>query len=356
MLTQLLHGRTARRLPGTVRVVVCGMLLAGAGLFTALRDGGPFGSHAPQTVSTASVSVAEPQVLANASSQAQDLASKLIPATGQGPRLSNGTLMICGGGHLPDAIRAEFCKLAGGPKANIVVIPTATSNANHPEYLAELLEDWKATKVNSVQLLHTRSRETANDPDFVEPLAQATGVWMTGGDQCYLTDAYLGTAVQAGLREVLNRGGVVAGTSAGAAVMSGVMITGGQTKADVGQGFDFIEGAIIDQHFLKRNRMDRLIGVLAAHPNLVGLGIDEGTALLVNVRDHQISVLGDSYVVACSPDGSRQSVRLQFLKSGDSVEMAALAIPADVSLDPDHEQTAGVKSAEGQLGMKLGAL
>ncbi|MHC5540898.1 hypothetical protein ACYOEI_21965, partial [Singulisphaera rosea] len=100
-----------------------------------------------------------------------------------------------------------------------------------------------------------------------------------------------------------------------------------QTRADIGKGFDLISGAVIDQHFLKRNRMERLVGVLSSHPNLVGLGIDEETALVVDVREHHLSVIGQSYVVACVPDSQNRSVRLKFLKSGDQTDLADLKIP-----------------------------
>lgn len=240
---------------------------------------------------------------------------------------SGGALVICGGGKLPAAIRHRFCTLAGGADARIVVIPTATARADHAEYLDHVLDDWKECGVGSVRLLHTRSRTMADDPAFVKPLREATGVWFTGGDQTYLTKAYLGTAVERRLKELLGRGGVIGGTSAGAAVMSGVMIAGGLTKADVSQGFDFLAGAVIDQHFLKRNRVERLVGVLSAHPTLVGLGIDEQTALVVDVREHHLSVIGDSYVVACVPDSEHKSVRLKFLKSGDQTDLADLKIP-----------------------------
>jgi cyanophycinase len=238
-----------------------------------------------------------------------------------------GTLVICGGGKLPQPIRERFCGLAGGAQGRIVVIPTATAHADDSKYLDGLLADWKGCGVGSVRLLHTRSRDRANDRDFVQPLSQATGVWLSGGDQSWLTAAYLGTEVERQLKELLARGGVIGGTSAGAAVMSGVMISGGFTKADVSQGFDFINGAVIDQHFLKRNRVERLVGVLSSHPNLVGLGIDEETALVVDVREHHLSVIGDSYVVACVPDSRNHSVRLKFLKSGDQTDLADLKIP-----------------------------
>lgn len=240
---------------------------------------------------------------------------------------SGGALVICGGGKLPPPIRDRFCTLAGGANARIVVIPTATARADHPEYLAHVLDDWRTSGAKTVSLLHTRSRESANDPAFVKPLKEATGVWLTGGDQVFLTRAYLGTAVESQLKSLLARGGVIGGTSAGAAVMSGVMIKGGPVKADVGQGFDLISGAVIDQHFLKRNRLERLVGVLSMHPNLVGLGIDEQTALVFDVREHHLSVIGDSYVVACVPDSQNRSVRLKFLKSGDHTDLADLKIP-----------------------------
>jgi cyanophycinase len=294
--------------------LLCGLLVAGAG--TALTGG----------LKTKPASTKTPPLLAaNAVLKPTSLETIRHPA--------GGSLVICGGGKLPGPIRDRFCTLAGGPDARIVVIPTATARADHADYLAHVLDDWRACGARSVDLLHTRSRETANTTDFVAPLAEATGVWLTGGDQSFLTRAYLGTAVQKQLKALLSRGGVIGGTSAGAAVMSGVMITGGQTKASVGEGFDFLAGAVIDQHFLKRNRVERLVGVLGSHPNLVGLGIDEQTALVVDVQEHHLSVIGDSYVVACVPDSQHNSVRLKFLKSGDQTALSDLKIP-DVATTP----------------------
>ncbi len=137
-----------------------------------------------------------------------------------------------------------------------------------------------------------------------------------------LTQAYLGTEVETQLKALLARGGVIGGTSAGAAVMSGVMIAGGRTKADVGRGFDLISGAVVDQHFLRRNRVERLVGVLVGASDLVGLGIDERTVLVFDVREHHLSVIGDSYVVACATDSNNHSVRYNFLKSGDRFHLA----------------------------------
>ena len=216
------------------------------------------------------------------------------PAAGA-PR---GALVICGGGRLPESARREFVRLAGGPKAKIVAIPTASEDADGPAAtLAEFTEPWRKQGVASAVLLHTRSRARADEPGFTRPLEEATGVWFSGGDQSRVTDAYLGTAVERALHAVLDRGGVLGGTSAGAALMSRVMITGGQDKATVGTGFGFLPGAVVDEHALWRNRVNRLLGVLADHPDLLGVAIDELTALVV--REGRREVMGDSYVVTC---------------------------------------------------------
>jgi cyanophycinase len=237
---------------------------------------------------------------------------------------AEGALVICGGGKLPEAVRDRFFELAGGQRARIVVIPTAQEIADSPN-VGYLLDPWRSRGAASVLVLHTRSREVANDPKFVRPLTEATGVWLGGGKQSWLTQAYLGTEVERLLKAVLDRGGVIGGTSAGAAVMTRVMIARGRTKPDLSEGFDFLPGAVVDQHFLKRNRLRRLLGALSNHPELIGLGIDERTALVVNVRSHLLSVIGDSYVVACVPDPKGDHpARLEILKPGDRTNLSIL--------------------------------
>src|SRR4051794_16826059 len=227
-----------------------------------------------------------------------------------------GSLVICGGGGLPDPVRKRFVELAGGPKARIVVSPTASEDADAkgPE-LAEFTEPWAKRGAASVVLLHTRARAKADEPAFSKPLDEATGVWFSGGDQSRVTDAYLGTAVEKALRKVLDRGGVIGGTSAGAAITSRVMITGGQEKATVGTGFGFLPGAVVDQHALRRNRVNRLLGVLADHPGLAGIAIDEATALVV--RQDRWQVIGKSYVVVCRLPGNGQHARFDVFEEGD---------------------------------------
>jgi cyanophycinase len=238
-------------------------------------------------------------------------ASSTIP-----PPADRGSLVICGGGGLPESVRGEFLKLAGGPTAKIVVIPTAGGDADGPAAArAESLEPWIKRGAASATVLHTRSRARADEPDFTRPLEVATGVWFGGGDQSRVTEVYLGTGVERALHRVLERGGVIGGTSAGAAVMSHVMITGGRGQATVGTGFGFLPGAVVDQHILKRNRVNRLLGVLAEHPELTGVGVDEGTALVVG--HGRWRVVGNSYVVVCRSSAGGQPIKLDVFHDGD---------------------------------------
>ncbi|WZO99902.1 cyanophycinase [Isosphaeraceae bacterium EP7] len=242
----------------------------------------------------------------------------------------SGALVICGGGAIPDSVRKQFVDLAGGADARIVVIPTAHSIADRPNAAEMVLAPWKQFGARSLTVFHTRSREKADDAEFLRPLVEATGVWFGGGVQSNLVAAYRGTAVEAHLAELLKRGGVIGGTSAGAAVMTRVMIASGRIEAKLGEGFDFLPGSVVDQHFLKRNRYKRLMGVLNKNPNLLGFGIDEQTALIV--RGRRLDVVGNSYVVACQAAVGDQGPRTEFLKGGDQADLDSLRGPRPIVL------------------------
>ena len=226
-----------------------------------------------------------------------------------------GALVIVGGGGMPDVVRDRFVALAGGKAARIVVIPTASEAADDKAEEGSYLDPWRKYEPTSLRLLHTRSRDRANDPTFARAIDEATAVWFSGGDQTKLTAAYLDTATDRAIHALLGRGGAVGGTSAGAAVMSQVMIEGGDPKAEVGRGFGFVTRAVLDQHFLRRNRMNRLLGVLDSHPELIGLGIDESTALVI--EGDRWSVLGRSYVIACQPALGGHPPRFASFGDGD---------------------------------------
>jgi cyanophycinase len=233
-----------------------------------------------------------------------------------------GALVVCGGGSLPDAVRDHFLELAGGPRARLVIIPTASKKADTAEGAKALLP-WMDRKVASAVLLHTRLRPQANDPAFLKPLTEATGVWIAGGDQRLLTAAYLDTAVLVEIKKVLTRGGVVGGTSAGAAVMSRVMIAGGVQRPEIDRGFGLLRQVIVDQHFHQRNRLQRLQAALAEHPGLVGLGVDEETAVVI--RKGTLKVVGRFSAVTCIAASPDQPASVQVLGAGEQADLIALS-------------------------------
>ncbi len=235
-----------------------------------------------------------------------------------------GTLLIAGGGQLSNMIRHRFVELAGGKQARIVVIPATSVDETT---IAQYRASWIALDVESVEILHADSRTEADDPEFSKILDTATGVWLGGGQQTWLAAWYGRTRVETRLKELLARNGVIGGTSAGAAVMSSVMIAGGRERPTMGHGFDLIPGAIIDQHFVKRNRIRRLQSALEQHPDLVGFGIDEGTALQYAVESGRFQVVGHSCVVACVPQvepGQQPNFRIEFFNPGDEFDIQRL--------------------------------
>jgi cyanophycinase len=213
-----------------------------------------------------------------------------------------GSLVLMGGGKMTDAVRRRFLELAGGKEARLVVIPSASAR---PDAAARSLALWRTARVKSVRVLHATGRRQADDHRFSGPLRQATGVWISGGDQSRLAALYGGTGVERELTQVLKRGGVVGGTSAGASVVSRVMIAGtGRT----GKGFGLVAGAVVDQHFSNRRRLPRLLDILHRHPDQVGIGIDEATAVVI--RGGEVEVIGNGTVTVCQADSARPVVRV----------------------------------------------
>ncbi len=218
--------------------------------------------------------------------------------------------------------------MAGGnDRARIVVLPTASFYADDPAEADYFLADWRELGAVSVQLLHTRDRQLANDRDFVKPLQEATAVWMSGGDQNRLISTYRGTLVEKELHNLLQRGGVIGGTSAGAAAMSDLMIQGGDRDAKTGPGFGFLINVVVDQHFVARNRVERLRGVLAKNKAHAGLGIDEGTAVII--RGQSLTIQGNSTVTVIWPQSSNHAGQEQTLSAGKVLDLATLCATED---------------------------
>lgn len=232
-----------------------------------------------------------------------------------------GSLMLVGGGQIPDPVRAQFVALAGGRKARLVLLPTASDRADG-EAPVHSHRIWLAHHVESVATLHTRNRVRANSAAFLGVLRSATAVWIGGGDQSLLAEAYNGTAVLDELRALRARGGVVGGTSAGAAIASAVMIADGTTTAELEPGFGLVPDLIVDQHFSSRERLPRLLDALRRHPNLIGLGIDEGTAALLTGTS--LHVFGAAHVWLCVPANRTTPLRVQRLDSGQTLDLKGI--------------------------------
>lgn len=216
-----------------------------------------------------------------------------------------GPLVIAGGGKLPDDARKVFIHFAGKEKARIVVIPTASSEADDPKKAAAYLNAWEDLKPLSVQLLHTRDRKQADDPAFVKALTDATGVWFPDGDRARIAAAYRGTRVEKELKKLHARGGVIGGTSAGAAILGDPTIDGGTDPAKAGEGLGFLPGYTIDERFAI-GRREKLEGVIAANPAWVGLGVHEGSALVI--RHRSAWVVGKAVTVCIGKGAGRPAV------------------------------------------------
>jgi cyanophycinase len=219
-----------------------------------------------------------------------------------------GHLVIIGGGDKTEYIIQKIINLAGGKDAKIFIIPNASSE---PEESAKYsVDEFKSLGCTNVDyILFTRS--DADKDSLLEKLSGATGIFFSGGDQSYLTRDMLGTALLKKVFQIYENGGVISGTSAGAAVMSEVMITGNElinkdsseifisiqkNNVEVKEGFGFIKSAFIDQHFIKRKRLNRSISVVLENPDLLGIGIDESTCIVVN-PDETFEVLGENQVM-----------------------------------------------------------
>jgi cyanophycinase len=252
---------------------------------------------------------------------------------------AKGWLVIQGGGRLTSEVKDRFVALAGGPNAQIVVIPTAEGDAQLDVDQMRLYFA-QAFGVRSVTMLHTRDRVRANSEGFIEPLRRATGVWIDGGRQWRLVDAYLGTAVEKEIKALLARGGVVGGGSAGATIQGSFLVRGaagtifnpeGDNRIMMAPGyttgFGLLPGSAIDQHVDTRHREADLGPVIASHPELLGIGIDQDAAIVVH--GDSFFVVGGQVVIH---DGKKHNgMPYYFLSSGQAFDLRKRAAINDDS-------------------------
>ena len=214
-----------------------------------------------------------------------------------------GKLIIIGGGAIPDSLFSFFANYCGGKDQPVVYIPTATTDEAYIQNGEHLLK-FTSRGFNNLSTIHTRNKKEADDPKNIALLRNAKGLYFGGGDQQLIADAYAGTKLYDEMIALLDRGGVIMGTSAGATIMGSLMI-GGDARNDISKkytlnpAFSFMTNTALDQHVLARNRQFDLIPVIEHYPGTLGIGIDESTAIIVEAG--QFRVWGNSYVMLYDP-------------------------------------------------------
>ena len=222
-----------------------------------------------------------------------------VPAIAQqtpeyGP--AKGTLLIVGGGALGGTgIQEKFIQLAGGKDKRFIIVPTAGGNRDangsiHNYKEEDVVKPWKALGLTNVHMLHTHDPKIANSPEFASVLNDADAVWFDGGRQWNLVDSYADTLTEREFFKVLERGGVIGGSSAGATIQGQFLVRGAVEGPELviapepehRAGFAFLKRSAIDQHINTRNRWDDLTALIKQFPDLLGIGLSEKTAVIVN--------------------------------------------------------------------------
>lgn len=248
----------------------------------------------------------------------------------------NGYLVITGGGK-PHLSIQKIIQLLGKKNPTIIIIPTADADANQTvNNYTQLKEPFLKQGITDVAILHTRNRDTANSERFLEKLRMADAVWISGGRQWRLADAYLNTKVIDEMNALLKRGGVIAGSSAGATILGSFMVRGDTKSNTIMEGdhteaFGFLKNSAIDQHVLQRNRHFDLLEIHTKYPELLCIGLDESTSVVVH--KNEMEVFGPHYVTIF--DGTfwwrdtgeiiqlpPNSERFYFLKTGDKYDLS----------------------------------
>jgi cyanophycinase len=209
---------------------------------------------------------------------------------------AKGTLVIVGGGATEGTgIVEKFIELAGGPGAKFVIVPTAGGNRNASGALntykeEDVIAPWMRRGLKNVTMLHTHDPKVADTEEFAKVLRDANAIWFNGGRQWNIVDSYANTLTYREFHKVLERGGVIGGSSAGATIQGEYLVRGDTSGAQVmmtaepnhQEAFKFLRKVAIDQHINTRSRWDDLIPVIKKYPNFLGIGLSEGTAIVVS--------------------------------------------------------------------------
>jgi cyanophycinase len=246
-----------------------------------------------------------------------------------------GNLFIVGGGNISQELLSNFVDLAGGKDARIVIIPIASEEPL--EAGKSRLEKFKQLGCTNVKVV-IFDRNNADSDSITEYFDGVKGVFFGGGDQNKITNALLGTKLLGKIFQIYENGGVIGGTSAGAAIMSKIMLTGNELvckdtvnsfstimkrNVEVKEGLGFVNEFIVDQHFVKRKRHNRLLSVLLDNPDKPCVGIDEATAVIYH--DGKIKVVGESNVIIYKiKDKKSIKVNKNNIYSAKDIEMQLL--------------------------------
>jgi cyanophycinase len=187
----------------------------------------------------------------------------------------------------------EFFERGQGQQGTLVIIPTASPRSDSGDHSRHLAL-WKDYAWKEIRMVHAGDRGAASGPSIREAFQDATAVWIAGGDQSRLWERFQGTDTLRELTRLWDRGGIVGGTSAGAAIVSRTMISGGVTQPKLANGWGLLPNLIVDQHFSQRGRFERLARAVALHPNQIGVGLDESTGLMMDANG--LAVLGTGAV------------------------------------------------------------
>lgn len=241
-----------------------------------------------------------------------------------------GPLVLASGKEVSKDVQGAFFNLAGKDKAKIVVIPTAIATAGDPETDEAVLKPWKDLEPLSVVVLHTRDRKVADDPQFVKPLTEATGVWFTHGHRDRLLKAYRGTLFETELRKLQARGGVIGGTGSGAAVQGDIVIDRTVDRLQVEPGLGLLPGFLVED----REVAERFPDAVAANPAYPGLGIEPGAAVVI--RGRTMRVIGEKPVTVRLAKGAGREAKDEVQKPGNSFDLFQLrrAAANRAAMDP----------------------
>jgi cyanophycinase len=263
-----------------------------------------------------------------------------------------GPLVIIGGAEDKSedmAILRQFVELAGGNHAKIVVMTVATELP--VEVGADYIEAFERIGVEDVRTFDVSNREAANRSSACKAVEEASGVFFTGGEQIRITELLGGTRMDAALHSAHERGLALAGTSAGASMMSSTMIVEGTAETnprlgivEMAPGMEFIDGVVIDQHFAQRGRLGRLLCAVARYPHHLGLGIDEDTAVVV--RGQRFHVIGRG-AVSVVDAGALSFSNLGEIRQGDALALCGVklhVLPARHGFDLRARHPEGAKA------------